>query len=127
MRRLLLASAVLLCARLDALAQEPEPCTVGFDYTFEMPGNLIGDTSFGLDYYKMDDYLTAATNDFHNSGWDIVNGFVAMNLGESWELRLTGKNLSDDVIVTSGSRGLGGFVWLPPREFLFQVTYRMPQ
>jgi iron complex outermembrane receptor protein len=101
--------------------------TIGFDYTFEMPGDLIGDTSFGFDYYEIDDYMTAATNDFHNSGWDIWNGFVSLNIGDSWEVRLTGKNLGDDVIVTSGSRGLGGFIWLPPREYLFQVNYRMPQ
>jgi len=98
---------------------------VGFNYTFDLPGNLFSDASFGLDYYKIDDYLTAATNDFHNSGWDIWNGFIAVTLGDSWGLRLSGKNLADDVIVTSGSRGLGGFIWLPPREYMFQVTYTM--
>jgi iron complex outermembrane receptor protein len=98
--------------------------TVGFDYTFDLPGDRFGDMSFGADYYEIDDYITAATNDFHNSGWDIWNAFVAVDFDENWELKFTGKNLADDWIVTSGSRGLGGFISLPPREFLFTVTYR---
>ncbi|MBT8443301.1 MAG: TonB-dependent receptor, partial [Gammaproteobacteria bacterium] len=99
--------------------------TIGFDYVFEMPGNFFGATSFGVDYYKIDSYMTAATNDFRNSGWDTVNGFVGIKFADDkWEARLSGKNLADDVIVVSGSRGLGGFVWLPPREILFQVFYR---
>jgi iron complex outermembrane receptor protein len=97
---------------------------IGFDYTFDAPGTLIGDVSFGADYYEMDDYWTAATNDFHNSGWDMWNGFISADVGENWELKLTGKNLADDDIFTSGSRGLGGFINLYPREFLFTVTYR---
>lgn len=98
--------------------------TVGFDYTFDFPGDVIGDVSFGADYYEIDDYITAATNDFYNSGWDVWNGFVAADIGPNWEVRFTGKNLADDFIVTSGSRGLGGFILLPPREFLLTVTYR---
>jgi hypothetical protein len=52
------------------------------------------------------------------------NGFISADVGENWELKLTGKNLADDDIFTSGSRGLGGFINLYPREFLFTVTYR---
>ena len=81
--------------------------------------------SFGLDYYEIDDYITAATNDFHNSGWDMTNGFIKLNLADNWELKLTGKNITDERIITSGSRGLGGFVYLYPEEYLFSVTYRM--
>ncbi len=98
--------------------------SVGFDYSVEIPGDLFGDFSFGADYYKIDDYITAATNDFNNSGWDIWNAFIATDVGENWQVKLTGKNLADDFIVTSGSRGLGGIIVLPPREILFTVTYR---
>jgi iron complex outermembrane receptor protein len=98
--------------------------TVGFDYTFDFPGDTIGDMSFGADYYEIDDYITAATNDFYNSGWDIWNGYVSADIGDNWEVKFSGKNLADDHIVTSGSRGLGGFILLPSREFLFTVTYR---
>lgn len=98
---------------------------VGFDYTFDWPGEVIDDVSFGLDYYEIDDYITSATNEFFNSGWDTLNGFVSVGFGENWRLRLSGKNLADDTIVTSGSRGLGGFIFLPPREVLLTLTYRM--
>ncbi|MFW2404992.1 MAG: TonB-dependent receptor [Gammaproteobacteria bacterium] len=98
--------------------------TIGFDYAFEMPGNFFGETKFGMDYYKTDDYVSSATNDFYNDGWDMLNGFVAIQFADKWEARLSGKNLADDVIVVSGSRALGGFVWLPPQEILFQIFYR---
>ncbi len=98
---------------------------IGFDYTFDFPTDVLGDFSFGFDYYEIDDYITAATNDFFNSGWDQWNGFVSLDIAENWKLQVTGKNLGDDVNHTSGSRGLGGGIYLPPREFLFTVTYRM--
>ncbi len=119
-------------AAIDTFGVTPVPpqvpdysVTVGFDFTFEMPGDFFGDTSFGLDYFEIDEYVTAATNDFRNSGWDIWNGFVGIKFADNkWEARLSGKNLADDTIITSGSRALGGFIYLPPREILFQVFYR---
>jgi iron complex outermembrane receptor protein len=98
--------------------------SIGFDYTFDLPGELFGDLSFGADYYEIDEYITSATNDQLNSGWDIWNAFVSADFAENWELKLTGKNLADDFIVTSGSRALGGFIVLPPREILLTLTYR---
>ncbi len=98
---------------------------IGFDYTFDFPTDVLGDFSFGFDYYEIDDYVTASTNDFHNSGWDQWNGFVSLDIAENWQLQVTGKNLGDEVNHTSGSRLLGGFVYLYPEEYLFTVTYRM--
>ena len=86
---------------------------------------MFGELSFGLDYYDIDEYVTAATNDFLNEGWDQWNGFIRVDMLDNWELRLTGKNLGDEDNITSGSRGLGGFITSPPREYLFQVTYRL--
>ena len=80
--------------------------------------------SAGTDYYKTDDYYTAATNEFYNSGWDIWNAYISAQFFDNWEARLEGKNLADDFIVVSGSRALGGYVSLPPREYLFTVSYR---
>jgi len=97
--------------------------TIGFDYTIDV-GGFVDTVAFGVDYYEIDEYVTAATNDFLNDGWDQLNGFVSVNLGDNWELRAVGKNLANETIVTSGSRGLGGFVFLKPREYLFTVTYR---
>ena len=99
--------------------------SIGFDYTFDLPTDGLGDFTIGLDYYEIDDYVTAATNDFHNSGWDQLNGFISVDVGDHWELRLTGRNLGDDINITSGSRGLGGFTFLPPREVMFTASYRM--
>ena len=99
--------------------------TVGFDYTIDLPGDVFGDASIGLDYYETDEYITSATNDFLNSGWDQLNGFIALEFLDNYELRLSGKNLTDEYIVVSGSRALGGFVTLPPREWLLSLTYRM--
>jgi outer membrane receptor protein involved in Fe transport len=99
---------------------------IGFDYTFDFSGNNALDAiSFGADYYKIDEYITAATNDFLNSGWDQWNAFVGLDIADNWRVQWTGKNLSDETNVTSGSRGLGGFIYLPPREYLLTVTYKM--
>jgi outer membrane receptor protein involved in Fe transport len=98
---------------------------IGFDYTFDFSGNVLSDISFGADYYRIDDYITAATNDFYNSGWDQWNAFVGLSITDNWRVQLTGKNLGDKANVTSGSRGLGGFIYLPPRQYLFTVTYSL--
>ncbi len=98
---------------------------IGFDYTFDFPTDILGDFSFGFDYYEIDDYITAADQSFFNSGWDQWNGFLSLDIAENWQLQFIGKNLGDDVNHTSGSRGLGGGIYLPPREFLFTATYRM--
>ncbi|MAF84738.1 MAG: hypothetical protein CL797_11655 [Chromatiales bacterium] len=95
---------------------------IGFDYTMDMP---FGDLSFGMDYYDMDDYITSATNDFHNSGWEIFSGFIAASIGDNWKLKLTGKNLADDDNITTGSRGLGGFITMAPVEYMFTATYQL--
>ena len=98
---------------------------VGFDYSYDFGQGFVRDISFGLDYYEIDEYITAATNDFRNLGWDQLNGYIAMGLGENWTLKLTGKNITDEDNVTSGSRGLGGFIIMAPVEYLFTVTYEM--
>ena len=98
---------------------------VGFDYTYDFNQSVLGALSFGMDYYEIDDYITAASNEFHNSGWDQLNGYISLGLADHWTLKLTGKNITDEDNVTSGSRGLGGFVILAPVEYLFTVTYEM--
>ena len=117
------AASVLYGVEADTPQTPDYTVSVGFDYTHDLPGEMFGDLTFGANYYTIDDYITAATNDFKNSGWDIWNAFVSMELGKNWQVRLAGNNLSDDFIVTSGSRGLGGFIALPPREVLLSVMY----
>jgi iron complex outermembrane receptor protein len=98
---------------------------VGFDYTYDFGQQFVRELSFGLDYYEIDEYITAASNDFRNKGWDQLNGYISLGVGDHWTLKVTGKNLSDEDNVTSGSRGLGGFVVAAPVEYLFTVTYDM--
>jgi iron complex outermembrane receptor protein len=97
--------------------------SVGADYTFDMPGDTFGDLTFGTDYYRIDDYITAATNDFRNDGWYLWNAFATLNVSDRWQVGLSAKNLNDNFVVTAGSRGLGGFVVLPPREVLLTISY----
>jgi iron complex outermembrane receptor protein len=98
--------------------------SIGFDYTLPCSRGACEDVSFGANYYKTDDYVTAATNEFRNSGWDQVNAHINVDVDENWQLALTGKNLADDFIVVSGSRALGGFVSLPGREVMLMLNYR---
>ncbi len=97
---------------------------IGFDYTFDFPGDLIGDVSFGADYYDIDNYVTAATNDFNNSGWDELGAFISAEVGENTTVKLSGTNLTDEYNITSGSLLLGGFIANPPRQVLLSVLYR---
>jgi iron complex outermembrane receptor protein len=98
--------------------------SIGFDYTFPCSRGACEGVSFGANYYKTDDYVTAATNEFRNSGWDQVNAHINVDVDENWQVALTGKNLADDFIVVSGSRALGGFVSLPGREVMLMLNYR---
>jgi hypothetical protein len=45
--------------------------------------------------------------------------------GDIWELKLTGKNLTDEDNFPSGSRSLGAFVNMAPVEYMFTVTYQL--
>jgi iron complex outermembrane receptor protein len=112
--------------RLGVKAEPPQlptyTFTLGFDYGFDVG---FGRVKFGADWYRTDDYITAATNDFIIKAYNRFNGYVGVGIGENWDLRLTAKNLNDDdEQVYVGSRGLGGYLVLPPRELMFSVSYR---
>jgi iron complex outermembrane receptor protein len=99
--------------------------TVGFDWS--IPVSVAGGSRFsvGADYFRTDEFVTAATNDFVTSAYDRTSAYASMQFGANWEVRFDVKNLTDEETIASGSRGLGGFIILPPREYLFSVTYRM--
>ncbi|MEO8224014.1 MAG: TonB-dependent receptor [Gammaproteobacteria bacterium] len=117
--------------------------TLGFDYGVDVPlGDLGGRFRIGMDWFKTDEYLTSATNDFVASPYDRLNGFIGLDVGKNWDVRLGVKNIADAYDITSGSRsttfarqpsgdivvspaGLGGFIPLPPREILLTVGYKM--
>ena len=103
------------------------------DYTFAfgsdwgIPLAFAGGSRFGLgaDWFRTDEYVTAATNDFLASAYDRISAYTSLEVGANWELRFDVRNLTDEETIASGSRGLGGFIILPPREYLFSVTYRL--
>lgn len=95
--------------------------TVGMDYVAE---TSYGEWAFGVDYYWTDDYITSATNDFIVDAYDRLNAYVSYSPNENWEFRLAGRNLQDSQDVTSGSRTLGAWIVLPPRELMLTANYR---
>jgi len=100
--------------------------TVGFDYGVDFSlGNNDARFSFGADWYSTDDFITASTNDFVLDGYDRVNAFVALGIDTAWELRLAIKNLTDERTISTGSRGLGGFLALRPTEYFVSLKYSM--
>lgn len=110
--------------------------TVGFDYGVDVSlGAVPGKFLLGMDIFSTDDYVASATNDVVISAYNRVNGFVGLDVGTNWNVRLGVKNLQDSYDITSGSRstsssvggpaGLGGFIPMPPREILFSVNYKM--
>ena len=82
--------------------------------------------SFGADWFQTDDYITAATNDFKVKGYGQGNAFVSHAFNDSWSVRGSVKNFTDEYVITTGSRGfLGGFIPLRPREYMVSVTYKL--
>jgi iron complex outermembrane recepter protein len=98
----------------------------GFDYGVDVPlGSRGGRLSVGADVFLSAEYPVGADNDQIISAYTRINGFVALGIGENWEVRVSGQNLADAETRYSGSRGLGGFINLPPREWLLSARYRL--
>jgi iron complex outermembrane receptor protein len=100
--------------------------TVGFDY--RLPVSLGSDGSelmIGANYFSSDDYFVGATNDFIISAYDRTDAYVGLAYGDSWQFRFSARNLTGETDIISGSRALGGFIFLPPEEYMFSVTYSM--
>jgi iron complex outermembrane receptor protein len=101
--------------------------TSGFDYTHPMAIGTNAGSQFllGMDWFKTASYPIAASNDFVVSAYDRLNGYVGVALNDKLQFRLVGKNLQNRVTVSTGSRGLGGFLVLPPREYLLTFAYKL--
>lgn len=100
--------------------------TVGIDWSVPFSlGSSDAKFKIGGDYFKTDDYVTAATNDFVASAYDRISAYTGLEIGDHWEARFDVRNLTDEETIASGSRGLGGFIILPPREYMFSVNYRL--
>jgi outer membrane receptor protein involved in Fe transport len=100
--------------------------TLGAEYGKDVAiGANGGRVKAGVDVYRTDDYVTAATNDFIVKAYDRWNGYVGLGVGDKWDFRMSIKNLLGKDQVYVGSRGLGGFLVLPPREWMFTVGYKL--
>jgi iron complex outermembrane recepter protein len=114
--------------RLGVKAEPPQlpnyTIALGFDYKRPFgDGNAF---RLGADWYRTDDYITAATNDFVITGYDRFNMFVGLDLGDHWETKLAVKNVANDKKIYVGSRGfLGGYLELPPAEIMVTLKYKM--
>jgi iron complex outermembrane receptor protein len=112
--------------RLGVRAEPPQlptyTFTLGFDYSVP---TAFGRFNLGADWYRTDDYITAATNDFIIKAYNRFNGYVGVGFGENWDVRLNARNIANDEQVYVGSRGLGGYLVLPPRELMLTFTYKM--
>jgi iron complex outermembrane receptor protein len=98
----------------------------GFDYKYPVALGPLPDSAFliGADWFKTASFLVAATNDFVTSGYDRLNGYIGVGLSKELQLRLEGKNIQNRTTINTGSRGLGGFDTLPPREVLLTLSYK---
>jgi iron complex outermembrane receptor protein len=101
--------------------------TVGFDYRADISlGSRDGQFLLGADWYRTDDFITSATNEFILDGYSRIGAFVGLGIDENWEVKLSVKNLADKETISTGARGfLGGFLYLPPREYMLTVKYTM--
>ena len=89
-------------------------------------GSQSGRFKIGADWYRTDDYITAATNDFVITAYNRFNAYVGLDIGDKWDVRLSARNVNDAKKVYVGSSGfLGGYLVLPPRELMFTVGYKM--
>lgn len=98
--------------------------TVGFDYRMPISlGSGGSELMIGASYFSTDDYYVGATNDFIISAYDRTDGYVGLAFGDNWQFRLSGRNLTDSTDIITGSRQLGGFIFLPQREYMLSATY----
>ena len=101
--------------------------TLGFDYRHDLAMGS-GDSAFllGADWFHSDDYISSATNELILDAYSRISAFVGVALDDTWEIKASVKNLANDKTLSTGSRGfLGGFLYLPPREYMLTVKYTM--
>jgi iron complex outermembrane receptor protein len=89
-------------------------------------GSREGEFLVGADWFRSDDYISSATNELILEGYSRIGAFIGLGIDETWEVKLSVKNLADKKTLSTGARGfLGGYYYLPPREFMFNVKYTM--
>ncbi len=97
--------------------------TLGFDYGMRVTDNMR--LRFGGDWYRTGEYYLAADNAHIISPYSRLNGFVALEVGDRWEVRLAGKNLANKHTINSGALALGAFIVQPPLEVMGTISFKM--
>jgi len=98
---------------------------IGFDYEASL-GNSDLVTRFGADYVYTDEYFSEVTNALLIDSYGRANAFVALGAAEdAWEIRLEGRNISDEEDIVSGifGNGVNERTVLPPREWMLTAKF----
>ena len=98
---------------------------VGFDYERAL-GNSDLVTKFGADYTFSDEYFSEVTNALKIDSYGRTNAFIALAAAEDkWEVRLEGRNITDEDDAVSGifGNGVNMRTVLPPREWMLTAKF----
>ncbi len=100
--------------------------STGFDYRHGLGTASNVELLVGADWFRSDDYISSATNELILDAYSRLGAYVGVSFNDRWEARMSAKNLNNDKTLSTGARGfLGGFLYLPPREYMFTVKYKM--
>ncbi len=99
--------------------------SAGFTWGFDLP--TLGDwarLTLGADAYVTDDFFVAVSNEFRIEGYSRYNAFASLDLPQGLQLRLAGTNLGNSKDFISGIAAFGGYVPLPPREWMLSLSWQ---
>lgn len=99
--------------------------SAGFTWGFDI--TALGEwarLTIGGDAYITDDFFVAVSNEFRIQGYTRYNAFAALDLPQGFQLRLAGSNLANRKEFISGIGLFGGYVPLPPREWMLSLSWR---
>lgn len=98
--------------------------TTGFDYTTRLPVWRDLKFKFGGDWFRTGAYALTVNNDFIINPYSRLAAFAALDKGP-WELRFSVKNLANKTQIVSGTSSFGGYIPLPPREFMGTLSVKL--
>ncbi len=114
----LLASDIKLPALPETTAR------IGFNYERPMGNNNLA-VKFGADHEYSDSYFAAIDNAVHVPSYNRTNAYIALgDQDDKWEVRLSGRNLTDEDDFVSGLGGLPEIrTILPPRSWMLTAKF----
>ena len=122
------AEAALSRAANNGQIEAPQTPKAAYSAGFTYERSFgFGKMSLGADVFRTGDFYIAAGNDLRVKAYSRLNGFVGLQFGDHWSIRLTGSDLGDNATFFSGIRGnfFNGFQVLPPRKYMATVSYTL--